>query len=254
MSEKSHIRFVEDTVIKSGPPALMRIEVEKTRRARQIGLASGLFRVPEVLDYDETKGVAVFERIVGIRPLRHAVSWGRDYRALAGRIGTALAAVHRALNLPREMIIPLPQEFVADGHDVFLHGDPSVENIFLGPDSASLVILDWRMTGVHGGRATYGCRYFDLLWFVNNLLWSPTLRHLIGDPVRPVARAFVESYHLAAGIPYQAELLGAYAERFFEVKLPLRGRSSRRDRLFIPRGRALTRRFIRALERDYFHE
>ena len=253
MSEKSHVRFTEGTVVKSGPPALMRIEVEKTRRARLIGKDSGLFRVPEVLDYDDIRGVAVYERIVGIRPLRRAVSWGRDYQALAERIGTSLAAVHRDLTLPKEMIIPLPAEFAAVGHDVFLHGDPSVENIFLDRDSATLVFLDWQMTGVHGGQATYGCRYFDVLWFVNNLLWTPTLRHLVGDPVRPVARRFLASYHRAANIPYEAEGLSGYAERFFTAKLPLRGTSSRRERLFVPRGRALTRRFIRDLERGCFH-
>lgn len=254
MSEKSHVQITKDTVIKAGNPVLMRIEVEKTRRAGQIGKECGLFRVPEVLDYDEIRGVAVFERIMGIQPLRRTASWGREYVALGERLGASLAVVHRNLTLPRDMIIPLPPEFAANGHDVFLHGDLGINNICLDRNSSSIVILDWQMTGVHGGQATYGCRYFDILWFVNSLLWTPTIRHLLGDPVRPVARNFVESYYRTANIPYDAQSISGYAERFFETKLPLRRRISRRWRIFIPRCNALTQRFIRSLRTDVFHE
>jgi hypothetical protein len=59
----SVVQFGKHTVTKSGAPERMRLEVEKTRRAFEIGLGCGLFRVPEVLDFDESKGVAVFERI-----------------------------------------------------------------------------------------------------------------------------------------------------------------------------------------------
>ena len=254
MSEMDHIRFTAATFEKSGPPEDMRIEVEKTRRAGEIGRATGLFRVPAVLDFDEAKGLAVFERIKDMEDLRALARSGRDLSPLAERIGRAVAAVHRDLTLPADMVKPLPPEFSDEGHDVFLHGDLSVENVVVDRADGSLVIIDWRMTGVHGGRATYGCRYFDILWLVNNLVWSPTVRHFFGDPVRPVARSFVESYFRAAGLPFDREGFRRYAERFFEVKLPLRGLDSRRNRLFIPRGRALSRRFIRAVESEYFHD
>ncbi|HDT14293.1 MAG TPA: hypothetical protein ENO03_08065 [Candidatus Aminicenantes bacterium] len=115
MSEKPHIQISAETVVKSGAPSLMRVEVEKTRRAGRIGKTSGLFRVPEVIDYDEARGVAVFERITGIQPLRLVLCRGELDSILVGRIGAALAAVHRELTLPSEMIVPLPPEFVAGG-------------------------------------------------------------------------------------------------------------------------------------------
>lgn len=254
MFEQGRVRFTDSTVVKSGPAEDMRIEVEKTRRAGEIGRATGLFRVPAVLDFDEVRGVAVFERIKDIRSLQERSLFRKDTAEVAGRVGRALAAVHRDLVLPPDMVRPLPPEFAAGGHDVFLHGDPSVENIFVDLGGGPLVILDWRMTGVHGGRSTYGCLYFDLLWFVSNLVWRPTLRHLWGDPVRPAARDFIESYYRAAGLTFDREGLSLYAERFFAVKLPLRGQFSRRDRFYVPRGRALSRRFVRAVRTDYFHD
>lgn len=247
MIEERHVELKGTTVVKSADPRRLRIEVEKTRRAGRIGKASGLFRVPEVLDFDETRGVAVFERIAGLESVYRAASWGREFVSLAERIGTILAVIHRDLTLPREMVIPLPAAFAADGQDVFIHGDFGIENVGLERGTSPLVVLDWQFTSVHGGGATYGSRYFDLVWFVNTVLWSPTPRFFFGDPVRPVARRFVESYFREAGIPYDAAGLSGYAGRFFEVKRPARRLTSRRQRLFLRRCEALTRRFVIAL-------
>ncbi len=247
MSRAPRLVMTEKTVVKSDTPRLMRVEVEKTRRAGRIGKDSGLFRVPEVLDYDDGKGVAVFERIPGLRTLRRGVAWGPEYVDLGGRLGTALAVVHRELNLPADMVVPLPEGFAAEGPDVFLHGDLGVENVGLIPGSSAPVILDWQFTGVHGGEATHGSRFFDVVWFVNTLIWFPTMSHLFGDPVGPVARAFIGSYFRTAGVGWDGEAMAGYAERFFEIKRPERRRMSRRQRVFIPRCQALTRRFIRSL-------
>jgi len=59
MQRHSKVEIKKDTVIKTASPELMRVEVEKTRRAHKIAEDCGLFRVPEVLDYDERRGVAV---------------------------------------------------------------------------------------------------------------------------------------------------------------------------------------------------
>lgn len=69
----SRIQTGRDTVVKTADPERMRVEVEKTRRALEIGRQSGLFRVPEVLDYDEKEGVVVLERIRGLRPVRNGL-------------------------------------------------------------------------------------------------------------------------------------------------------------------------------------
>ena len=115
MPKTRRVRIEDKTIVKSGNPSLIRVEVEKTRRALQIGEETGLFRVPKILDYDETRGVVVFERIFGIEPLVRAAHWGREYEELGERLGASLAAIHAGLSLPSDMIIQLPGEYRPGG-------------------------------------------------------------------------------------------------------------------------------------------
>lgn len=242
----STIQIGKNTVTKTAAPDLMRIEVEKTRRAFEIGRDCGLFRVPRVLDYDEDKGVVVYERIKGIQP---AISRVKQSRPIVERIGRSLAVIHRTLSLPQEMVAPLPPEFVLPGTEVFLHGDFNCCNVCLHACSDAIVIIDWQMTARHGGQATYGSRYFDLLWFVNYLLWTPTASYLFCNPVAPVAKSFLESYFREAEILYDANALVLYAKDFFAVKLPRRKQHATwRTRYLLPRSNVLTQRFIESLK------
>lgn len=255
MLRHSNIFFTKNTVIKRGDPSLMCVEVEKTKRAYQIGKDCGLFRVPEVLDYNEKKGEAVFRRIDGAIPICHKLPRGKEYVNFSERLGASLATIHQNLTLPTDMILPLPQDFAADiGQDVFLHGDLSLNNICTINDTFSIVILDWQMTPVHGGKATFGCRYFDILWFVNNLIWIPTIFHLIGDPVFPIARRFLESYFFTSKTTYKAESIARYAEHFFSKKISFRPNTSLKQKYIKYRCDALTKRFIGSLKRDIGNE
>ncbi len=235
---------------KTSAPALMRVEVEKTRRAFEISKDCGCFRVPEVLEYDEVTGVAVFERL-DIRPISKAVGWGEPRRTIARWLGTALAIIHRDLMLPHDMCVPLPAELALPHGQVFLHGDLGVENVCVGRSWPRLVIVDWQMTGVYGGEATYGTRYFDILWFVHNLINRPQPRFLFSNPVAPVTRAFIESYFQEARLPYAPDEVAAYAARFFDVEMPRvkqeMARHRRREWLLLPRSRAILRQFIDSL-------
>lgn len=252
MSEMNSLRWTETTVVKSGLPRLIALEAEKSLRAGRIGKETGLFRVPEVLDLDEAKGVAVYERIIGLRTLDEIGLQGPPGAVLAEGAARALAAVHRDLTLPPAMMVPLPEEIAAPGRDVVLHGDYGLKNIGLAPGSDLLVVLDWQFTDMHGGMASCGTRYFDVVWFVNNLLWAPRPAYLFGDPVRPLARAFVRTYFEAAGLPYDAEGLAGYARRYFAFRVPGRPKEiSRRYHVYIPRCHALTRRFLRSLAMDH---
>jgi tRNA A-37 threonylcarbamoyl transferase component Bud32 len=242
------IQFSRHTVTKTGAPELMRVEVEKTRRAFQIGEECELFRVPEVLDYDEAKGVALFERLDGIEPIRNAVPWGEKYGILAEILGASLARIHGNLKLPSDMLLPLPPELALLQNEVFLHGDFSVYNVCVGKRWPPIVILDWQMTSVHGGRATFGTRYFDLMWFINNLLYRPRIRYLFGNPVASVSRQFLEAYFKTARLEYKADEIASYAKRFFDVKMPLRKQHSNlRTRFLLPFSHALTKEFIESL-------
>lgn len=239
-------RFQKDTVAKIAPPDVMRVEIEKTRRAFDIARDCGLFRVPRVLDYDQATGTATFERIAGIRPF---FSVGHKSRPTIDRIGRSLAVIHRHLSLPDEMVVPLPTEFALAGTEVFLHGDFNGANVCINARSDEIVILDWQMTSRHGGRATFGSRFFDLIWFVNFMLWKPTLSYLIRDPVAPVATAFIQSYFEEARLSYDAETLVRYARNFFQAKLPFRKQNaSWTTRYLLPRSQILTQRFVKSLE------
>jgi len=230
----------------------MRVEVEKTRRAFEIGRDCGLFRVPEVLDYDEAKGVAVFERL-DVKPVSKAIPWGEKRSVLAKNLGASLAIIHRELTLPDSMLVPLPAEFALPHDEVFLHGDLSVNNVCIGDSWPPIVILDWQMTTLYGGQATYGTRYFDILWFISNLINRPFTRFLYSNPVAPVARAFMESYFYEGMLPYDSDKVVMYGRRFFDVEMPRVRReiiqnSKGRARLLLPCCRAILRKFIESLK------
>lgn len=245
----SSIQFEKYTVTKSAEPDLMRIEVEKTRRAFQISRDCGLFRVPEVLDHDDAKGVAVFERIERIQPIQNVIFRTKQVKPLMETLGCALAIIHRRLTLPYEMTISLPPEFDLPGSEVFLHGDFNGYNVCFEPQSSMIVVLDWQMTAIHGGHATYGTRFFDIIWFINCMIWVPSFRYLLSDPVTPVAKCFLKSYYAEAGIPYDGEMLMHYTKSFFEKKLPFRKQHGYlRKRYLLPRSLVLTQRFIASLK------
>lgn len=244
----STLRFENHSVIKTAVPELMRVEVEKTRRAGEIGRRCGLFRVPEVLGFDEKTGRAVFTRIHGLHPIRSVVGGPARDRHSLELAGRSLAVIHRELTLPAEMTIGLPPEFDWPGSEAYLHGDFNGLNVCLDGESPIPVILDWQTTARHGGRATYGSRYFDLIWFVNYLLWTPTIRYFLGDPVAPLARIFLKAYLKEANLVYDGEALALYAGAFFAHKAPLRSSQTNwRSRPFLPRSRVLTQRFIGSL-------
>jgi hypothetical protein len=241
------ITFEKNTVTKSAAPDLMRVEVEKTRRAHEIGKDCGLFRAPRVLDYDDAKGMAVFERIHGLVGIRPYIAFGDpDYRII-DNLANALRVIHREMKLPAELVIPLPSEYRAT-NEVFLHGDLSVDNVCTVEGTLPLVIIDWNTTPLHGGRATYGTRYFDLAWFLHNLFNRPSYKVLFSDPITPVARRFVDVYAEGAGDCFQDVEFALYLKHFFEVELPLVGSQVYwKIKAFLPRSHFLLRRFMRSL-------
>jgi len=248
MSVKA-VELLEHTVIKTDSPALMRIEVEKTRRAFEIGQDCGLFRIPKVLDYYEDKGVAVFERLYGIQPTNALISSQTHGELLAIRLATSLAIVHKELKLPDNMILPLPTELESYGSKVFIHGDLSTENVCFDEENSSIVILDWQMTGVHGGQATYGTPYFDLIWFVNNLIYRPRIRYLLANPLASITRMFIETYFETTGNQYDRDEFSRYARHFFKIRHRSRKENaSRRERLLLWRSHALAEMFIDSLQ------
>jgi len=240
------VEINEKTVVKRDAPPRLRVEVEKTRRGGDIGRATGLFRVPRLLEYNEAAGQATFERIEGLCMVRDVLA-RRPGAELAERLGQALAAIHRDLELPEPMKHPLPEEFCLPGEtEVFIHGDFTVENVYVTGPGEPLVILDWQMTDVHGEEATWGTRYFDVTWFINTLFYRPMHLYLGAEREAPWAGLFLRSYFAAAGCG-DPEALRRYMERFFAVKMAQRRRTLSWPRRFLmATANARLRAFVRS--------
>lgn len=243
-----NVQFAEDAVSKNADPKLMQVEIEKTRRGGEIGKRSGLFRVPEVIEYQEATGTAVFERIYNLVSVRRLLNKGTLTDGIMELAGRSLAVIHRDLTLPEHMRSELPAEFRSTAApQVFLHGDYNGENICWDTQASALVILDWQTTSRHGGNATYGPAYFDLLWYANHMLWTPSASYLIKDYVTRPARRFIAAYLREAQLPYDRSL-AEYADRFFRTKQPTRRQHSRGlGRWLLSRSEALTEAFSESL-------
>ena len=235
---KACITIRDDVFIKTCDPASMRLEVAKTIRAHEIGKASGLFRVPKVFDYNESTGKATFELIPDTTKLRNALTSESVSKPLIEMAARALAAIHRDLTLPDNLTVPLPAEYNLSGTEVFIHGDFGLGNVCVSSDERHLVIFDWQATRKLGLEATYGSRYFDVMWFVYNLFYRPIgrPRYQMAAPAAPMAREFLRTYFEASNCDCDVERFKEYAARFMTTKLAARGgwRHLKRRLLLIP--------------------
>ncbi len=192
--EHRDLEFRDNVVIKKTHPDLMKIEVAKMIKGREIGKKNGSFYVPDVYEYDEVNGVLIMERLKNIHGVRNIDIKSKAYEEIIKKSGSALAEIHNELILPQSMTTPLNNELKYIGKEVYIHGDFSVENVCIFNDKESLGIIDWQMTNRHGGASTFGTRYYDIAWFVNNLFSKPIYRYSLGRNVSITATAFLDSY------------------------------------------------------------
>jgi hypothetical protein len=244
-----YITISRDTVIKTGDPAIMRIEVEKIARAWEIAERCRLFQVPRVLDYNELTGQVKFEFIPDLCNLRDAVTTEEISRSLMKRIGAALAAIHKNLTLPQEMMLPLPKAYSLEGTEVFLHGDFGLANIYLTQANGNIVILDWQATRKLDVSATYGSRYFDLMCLVYNLFYRPVGRSRYKMAIRaaPMAQDFLNGYFETSDFAYDRVQFQGYMSQYLAARIDDRksGGHWKRRLLLIPSHIKL-RKFVRS--------
>jgi len=179
-----------------------------------------------------------------------SVAFIRASDSVLERIGQGLAEIHRSLTLPDDMRTALPPELSLEGEtQVFLHGDFNGTNVCIDRSNQTIAVLDWQMTSVHGGTATYGTRYFDLTWFVNHLFVRPLHRYLFARPAAPAARLFLQSYFKALDMDCPFPELCEYMKRFFKQKLSHRKRTlSLAKRLLLAPANVRLMAFLKALE------
>jgi len=158
-------------------PARGEMERERTRLAREIGLASGLFYVPEVKEGPADR--LATERIAGLARLSEMLD-ARDSAmpALLRRVGRAIATVHELASPPD------PGETIGalmaseERRPVFLHGDLTTDNVCYQASEDRIVILDWSAAPALGDRSAYGDAMFDVVWFLAHAVRVPSARSL----------------------------------------------------------------------------
>lgn len=211
----------KNTVVKTTTPELARIELTKMIMGRSISEKYDLFRVPKVYDYDEENGVIVLERIHGLRGIGHLSGSKNNYHNVIVKTGLSLASIHNHMNLPDDMKVVIDEDLDFSGNKVFMHGDFSVENVCTIDNSPDgLTIIDWQMTSMHGGKATYGTRYFDIAWFINNLFSKPIYKYIFRHDVDNTAKLFIDAYFGACSDPNCNEIeFFEYLRTFYHNKL-----------------------------------
>jgi aminoglycoside phosphotransferase (APT) family kinase protein len=185
-----------EIIRKTGEPDALEIEVAKASKAFIIGKDCGLFYVPKIVNFEAKAGVLEFERLNGLIPLLNMATH-KDERLLElfKKVGRALAAIHAKLALPENMKHELPAEWMAHpGENVFIHGDFAGFNLCFDESSGRLVILDWNSAPLLGHVATYGSRFFDIIWFVIFIFYGAPRRCLFNWDAPAMADAFLEGY------------------------------------------------------------
>ncbi len=196
---------------------MLRIEVEKTRSAHGIS-EEGRFRVPQVLEFQEAEGVAVFERIHNAAPLACAPKAIYRDHSLAERLGTVLAHIHTHLTLPQELESSLPPDYdCSTGDRVWLHGDFTGSNILLSVQDQTPIIIDWLTSWRVGETVTTGTPLFDVFWFVRWHYLRPGIIFRHGKPVDEFCLRFITAYLESTHVRVTMKDVGAYMRRVWPV-------------------------------------
>jgi aminoglycoside phosphotransferase (APT) family kinase protein len=121
----------------------------------------------------------------------------KDHRIfeLFKKAGQALAVIHDKLVLPEQMKHELPAEWLAcPGDNVFIHGDFAGFNLCFDESADQLVILDWSSAPLLENVATYGSKFFDIIWFVIFIFYGAPRRCFFNWDAPAMANAFLAGY------------------------------------------------------------
>lgn len=210
----------DDTVVKIQEPEASRRERLRTSAGREVGLQSGLFIVPEIVSFDDSRGEIVFQRLP-LTGLRQALSDGHRTMELVGRAAGALAAIHRGLRSSHLTGNVYPEMGVSPArHPVPLHGDFGMRNIFYLRASDDIAVIDWANAQWTGVNTDLGAPEIDIAVFLMSFFhrrvfgpWPISRRH-------EAARHFLATYASASphglDIPTLRAVVAATARSFNE--------------------------------------
>jgi hypothetical protein len=192
------ITLLPNEVIKRQSVEATRREAEKTRAAKVIADATGLFRVPTVLAVDDTQ--MSLERIDGLVSVRSLLAKDGAERLML-RVAAASVAIHERLVLDTTFEVPMTGAF-AVANPVGLHGDFNPYNVMVCRETDELVVLDWSCPVWVQPEAMMGSASFDLALFGMNLfLQRPFDPDPVPNPERLLDVLLTEYIRLAKNPP-----------------------------------------------------
>ena len=242
------VQLQGSVVTKTQEPGASRRERFRTLAGRKVGQDTGLFVVPDIVSFDDARGVIVFEHLQLTR-LRDALSDPVTGMQLAEGAAHALAAIHSRM-LP-ELATPTNGNGTPTRRNLVpLHGDFGIANVLYHAPDARLAIIDWsnaEWTGVKGDLAPPET---DVAVFLSSLFHRRAFDGTRVSGRHQVARHFLAAY--AESGPYGLDLDSlcrtvmatgpAFAALTRRLKGPIRS-------LVYQYGAVDLRRFLRGLSR-----
>ena len=187
-----------DLVIKIQDPQVSRRERLRTLAAREVAQQTGLFRVPEIVSFDDERGEIVFERLPLIG-LRQALAQSGRSTELVELAARALAAVHGKMRPAEGASTVQPGSLGCTGSvSVPLHGDFGMRNVFQLAGSNEVAIIDWANADWIGTDADIGPPEIDVTVFLVSFFHRRIFGAWPFSQRRTLARHFLTTYAAAS--------------------------------------------------------
>lgn len=186
-----------DVVLKVQSPEASRRERLRTLAGAEVARQTGLFVVPRIMSFDDSRGEIAFERLE-MMALRPALSNSGKSMELVEQSGLALAAIHRYMKMGETAAAPSTSGGGRVRQPVPLHGDFGMRNVFYLPASNGIAVIDWANAHWMDFDADHGPPEIDLAVFLMSLFhrrpfgpWPISRRH-------ELAQRFLETYASAS--------------------------------------------------------
>jgi tRNA A-37 threonylcarbamoyl transferase component Bud32 len=237
------ITLLDDAVVKVQEPGASRRERLRTLAGQKVGRQTGLFVVPEIVSFDDSRGEIVFERL-RMTALREVAANPSRSMELVGRAAEILAAIHRHME---------SSDGAISSSAVPLHGDFGLRNLFHLHESDRIVVIDWANTDWLGIDADFGAPEIDVATFLVSLFFRRVLGPWQISRRHELAHHFLSTYASASPCGLDIDTLSAVAsEAIPGLNRQLRRRKGRLRALGYRPGMIDLQFFLRRLSRRPF--
>jgi hypothetical protein len=206
------VSLLDDAVVKVQEPGASRRERLRTLAGHKVGRQTGLFVVPEIVSFDDSRGEIVFERL-RMTALREVAADPSRSMELVGRAAEILAAIHRHLESSDEAtsIYAGGMGIGLERDPVPLHGDFGLRNLFHLHESDRIVVIDWANTDWLGIDADFGAPEIDVATFLVSLFFRRVFGSWLISRRHEVAHHFLSTYASASPRGLDIDTLRAVA-------------------------------------------